>query len=165
MIHVRDFINSDFDAVATIYQQGIDTGIATFQTQCKSFGEWDASLLPECRLVAANPDNAVLGWAGLSSVSSRCVYAGVAEVTIYIAQSARGQGVGFRLLAALVDASEKQGIWSLKAGIFPENRASIALHEKCGFRQIGIQEKLGKLKGKWQDVLLMERRSKTVGVD
>lgn len=164
-ITIRPFIEPDFDDVAQIYQQGIETGIATFQTQVKSFDEWDASLLAHSRLVAIDEDNKVLGWAALSSVSSRCVYAGVAEVTIYIHQDAQGKGVGHTLLNALVKDSEDNGIWTLKAGIFVENTPSIKLHEKCGFKVLGVQEKLGKLGAQWKDVLLMERRSQVVGVD
>ena len=165
MINIRSFEPSDFDAVAEIYQQGIDTGIATFQTSAKNWDEWDASLLPHSRIVATDQHNQVLAWAALSSVSNRCVYGGVAEVTIYVSTMAQGKGVGKSLLNALVIASEQAGIWSLKAGIFPQNIASIKLHESCGFRVLGIQEKLGKIGNRWQDVALLERRSKTVGID
>lgn len=165
MIKIRAFEQSDFDAVAAIYQQGIDTGIATFQTSVKTWHEWDETLLPHSRLVATDEHNQVLAWAALSSVSNRCVYGGVAEVTIYVSSSAQGRGVGKALLNALVVSSEQAGIWSLKAGIFPQNIASIKLHETCGFRILGIQEKLGKIGTRWQDVALLERRSKTVGID
>lgn len=165
MIKIRTFEPSDFDAVAEIYQQGIDTGIATFQTSAKNWDEWDTSLLSHSRLVATDQHSQVLAWAALSSVSNRCVYGGVAEVTIYVSTMAQGKGVGKSLLNALVIASEQAGIWSLKAGIFPQNIVSIKLHESCGFRVLGIQEKLGKIGNRWQDVALLERRSKTIGVD
>jgi len=107
----------------------------------------------------------VLGWAALSPVSGRCVYAGVAEVSVYVASAARGKGMGKALLHELVAASERAGMWTLQGGIFPENAASIALHEACGFRRVGVRERLGKLRGVWRDVVLMERRSEIVGVE
>lgn len=155
----------DFPCVKQIYQEGIDTRLATFQTEAKNWEEWDNSLLHHCRLVAVNESNRVTGWAALASVSSRCCYAGVAEVTIYIAQDARGYGAGKILLESLVSCSEEHGYWTLKAGIFAENTASINLHQKCGFKVLGTQEKLGKLGNKWIDVVAMERRSQKVGID
>ena len=118
--------------------------------------------MASCRPVARLKDN-IVGWAALSAVSSRCAYAGVAEVSVYVSGLARGRGVGFRLLSELVTASEEAGIWTLQAGIFPENQASIRLHERCGFRVIGKRERLGQLKSTWRDVLLMERRSVVAG--
>ena len=163
MIEIRAFQNKDWPLVQTIYQQGIDTKNATFQTKVKEWQEWHSSMLKTCRLVAVD-NTQVTGWAALSPVSSRRVYAGVAEVSIYVSVYHQGQGIGKRLLSALVAESEKTGIWTLQAGIFPENTASIELHKKCGFRVVGVREKLGKMDGTWRDVLLLERRSKVVGV-
>lgn len=153
----------DWDAVATIYAQGLAAGNATFETSVPSWEKWDAAHLPNCRLVMRDGER-ILGWAALSPVSNRCVYAGVAEISVYVAKDARGQGVGHSLLNALIEASETGGIWMLQAGIFPENPASIALHVACGFRAVGIRERLGQLNGAWRDVALMERRSEKVGV-
>ena len=150
-------------AVRTIYEAGMATGQATFTTEAPSWEAWDASHLAHCRLVATSAAGQVLGWAALSPVSSRCVYAGVAEVSIYIAAEARGQGVGRQLLAALVAESEAQGLWTLQAGIFPENAASLALHASQGFRTVGRRERIGQLRGQWHDTLLLERRSDVVG--
>lgn len=164
MVSIRPFSKEDFPRVKAIYQQGIDTGLATFQTKAKEWDEWDSGLLPDCRLVAV-VDHQVVGWAALSSVSNRCVYAGVAEVTVYVATEVSGKGIGSALLTALVEASENTGIWTLQAGIFSENKASIALHEKHGFTLLGIRKKLGKLHGEWKDIAFMERRSNSVGVE
>jgi L-amino acid N-acyltransferase YncA len=163
MIYIRNFTQSDFESVKEIYQQGIDTGDATFETQAKEWDEWNNSMLQVCRLVAVENER-VVGWAALSPVSNRCVYAGVAEVSVYVASKARGKGVGQTLLAKLVEESEKEGFWTLQAGIFPENENSIALHQKNGFRILGLHEKLGKMGERWRDVVLLERRSKVVGV-
>ena len=162
-INIRAYQQEDWPVVQAIYQQGIDTQNATLETKVKAWEDWTRTMLPECRLVAVQ-DGTVVGWAGLSPVSSRTVYAGVAEVSIYISTDHQGQGIGTRLLAALIDASEQAGFWTLQAGIFPENVASIELHRKCGFRVVGLREKLGQMDGIWRDVVLMERRSKTVGV-
>lgn len=162
-MYIRNFKQSDFDSVKDIYQQGIDTGNATFETQVKEWDEWNNSMLQVCRLVAVENER-VVGWAALSPVSNRCVYAGVAEVSVYVASEARGKGVGQIWLAKLVEESEKKGFWTLQAGIFPENESSIALHQKNGFRILGLQEKLGKMGEKWRDVVLLERRSKVVGI-
>ncbi len=152
-------------AVCAIYEQGLATGQATFTTTAPTWEEWDRSHLASCRLVAvAGPAGPVLGWAALSPVSSRCVYGGVGEVSIYIAAAARGQGVGRQLLAALVAASEACGLWTLQASIFPENTASIRLHEALGFRQVGRRTRIAQLAGVWRDTLLLERRSAVVGV-
>ena len=153
----------DWPAVREIYLQGIATGNATFEQSPPEWKEWDERHLPSCRLVA-RVESRIVGWAALSPVSSRCVYGGVAEVSIYIAEDARGHGVGRRLLAALVDASEQNGIWTLQAGIFPENQASIRLHQQAGFRIVGRRERLGCMNGVWRDIVLMERRSTVVGV-
>jgi len=159
---IRPMGAADAAAVLAIYAEGIATGTATFETEVPSFASWDAAHLPVCRLVAHDGDTA-LGWAALTAVSGRCVYRGVAEVSVYVAAHARGRGVGRSLLRALVDASETHGLWTLQAGIFAENAASRALHESCGFRLVGRQERLGQLHGAWHDVLLLERRSGVVG--
>ena len=153
----------DWPAACEIYVQGIATGNATFERSVPEWKEWDERHLKPCRLVG-RIDDTIVGWAALSRVSSRCVYAGVAEVSIYVAENARGHGVGRRLLAALVDASEQNGIWTLQAGIFPENQASIRLHQQAGFRVVGRRERLGCMNGVWRDIVLMERRSTVVGV-
>ncbi len=145
--------------VRSIYEAGIATGNATFQTEAPAWEAWDAGHLRTCRLVAVADSGAIAGWAALSPVSARPVYAGVCEVSVYVAPDMRGRGVGRRLLAALVEASEADGRWTLQAGIFPENGASVALHLRCGFRVVGRRERLGCLHGQWRDVLLLERRS------
>ena len=153
--------------VRAIYEQGIATGNATFQTQAPSWDEWDPSHLPHSRWVALDASyggsGQVLGWAALSPVSGRCVYGGVAEVSVYVAGTARGRGVGRQLLAALVSASEQHGIWTLQAGIFPENTTSISIHTGAGFREVGRRERIGQLHGVWRDTVLLERRSAIVG--
>jgi L-amino acid N-acyltransferase YncA len=161
---VEPMEQADWESVRAIYEEGIATGNATFETQVPGWDEWDSGHLRACRLVARR-EGEVIGWAALSAVSSRCVYAGVAEVSVYIAASARGKGVGKALLRALVKASEDEGIWTLQAGIFPENQASIALHKIQGFREVGRRERLGQIDGVWRDVVLVERRSKVVGVE
>lgn len=148
--------------VRAIYEAGIATGQATFETAAPAWAAWDAAHLADCRLVARR-DGQIIGWAALSPVSSRCVYGGVAEVSVYVADGARGQGTGRALLAALVAASEAAGLWTLQAGIFPENEASVRLHQACGFRVVGRRERLGQLHGVWRDVLLLERRSAVAG--
>lgn len=148
----------DWPAVRALYQAGIETGDATFETETPDWIEWDAAHLSAGRLVARR-EGQVIGWAALSPVSGRCVYAGVAEVSVYVAADARGKGVGRELLLELLAQSEKQGLWTLQAGIFPENEASLALHRGCGFRQVGRRERIGQLNGRWRDVILMERRS------
>ena len=154
---------ADWPAVKRIYQAGIDTGHATFETTAPEWAVWDQKQRSDCRLVARVGDH-IVGWAALSPTSVRAVYAGVAEVSIYVAAEARGQGVGKQLMAALVAASEQAGIWTLQAGIFPENVSSIALHKAFGFREIGYRERVGQMDGRWRDVLLLERRSRVVGV-
>ncbi len=149
-------------SVREIYGQGIATGNATFAQMLPSWSDWDAQHLPCCRLVAV-VDGAIAGWAALSAVSTRHVYRGVAEVSVYIAESARGRGIGLRLLQALIVASEQNGIWTLQAGIFADNAVSIRLHERAGFRVVGRREKIGALNGVWRDTVLMERRSTVVG--
>lgn len=153
----------DWPVVKVIYEAGIATGNATFETQAPEWHVWDKGHRQDCRLVALS-GGVVIGWAALSPVSGRCVYAGVVESSIYIAESARGRGIGKALLMALVDESEKAGIWTIQTGIFPENVASIALHKACGFREVGIRERIGCMNGWWRDVVFLERRSKVVGV-
>jgi len=146
-----------WDAVERIYIEGIATGNATFETESPGWEKWDAKHHQHSRLVASEGQD-LLGWAALSPVSKRRVYAGVAEVSIYVAEAARANGVGRALLRALVEQAEKNGIWTLQAGIFPENRASIALHRACEFREVGLRERIGQLSGVWRDVVLLERR-------
>ena len=155
---------TDWQTVKTIYEEGIATGNATFQQSAPDWQEWNTSHLQTCRIIAKEA-NIILGWAALTPVSGRCVYAGVAEVSVYISVKARGHGVGKQLLEKLVDESEENNIWTLQAGIFPENIASIKIHEACGFRILGRREKIGKMNGIWRDTVLMERRSKTIGVN
>ena len=161
MFEIRQMRSSDWSAVAEIYKEGIATGMATFETEIPSWKQWDENHLDSCRWVATNQGK-ILGWAALSGVSSRCVYGGVAEVSVYVAAMARGNKVGEHLLKKLITDSEKQGYWTLQSGIFPENLASIKLHEKLGFRKIGYREKIGQLAGVWLDNILMEKRSKTI---
>jgi phosphinothricin acetyltransferase len=154
---------ADWPAVRAIYLEGIATGNATFETEAPSWESWDAAHAAEPRLLARDAGGAVLGWAALTPVSGRCVYAGVGDLSVYVASSARGRGVGRALLLALVSESERAGIWTLQAGIFPENEASLALHKSCGFRDVGRRERIGKMNGVWRDVILLEKRSGTVG--
>ena len=150
--------------VARIYQEGLDTGIATFETRVPSWEDWDRTHLQTCRLVALTC-GVVSGWAALSPVSSRCVYGGVAEVSVYIGSEHRRSGMGRALLGRLIRESENEGFWTLQSGIFPENLASIALHQRMGFRRIGVRERIGKKDGVWKDNVLMERRSAIVGIN
>ena len=152
----------DWTSVRNIYLEGILTGQATFETEAPGWEGWDSGHLPACRLVA-RAGEALAGWAALSPVSSRRVYAGVAETSVYVSESFRGSGVGSNLLRALIVCSEQNGIWTLQAGILPENDASLALHKKCGFREVGRRERIGKLSGAWRDVILLERRSGVAG--
>ena len=163
MPQIRALEPSDWPRVRDIFAQALATGLATFETSVPEWEEWDREHLPACRIVAV-VEGEVVGWAALSPVSDRCVYGGVAELSVYVDPACQGRGVGSRLLDALVAASEDEGFWTLQAGIFPENEASVRLHERCGFRVIGHRERLGKLGDKWQDVLLLERRSTRVGV-
>jgi len=160
---LRAMNSSDYPAVADIYREGIATGNATFNTDAPSWEAWDTGHLAACRLVAVEGSR-VLGWTALSPVSDRCVYGGVAELQVYVSASARGKGVGLALLDGLIAAAEKHGIWTLQAGVFPENTTSVALHERAGFRLVGRRERLGQMHGQWRDVLLLERRSAKVGV-
>ncbi len=161
-MEIKSLIAEHYPQVAQIYEEGIATGKATFQTKAYSWEDWDKGHLNFCRF-GAFQDDILMGWVALSPVSSRCVYAGVAELGIYVAEAHRGKGVGQKLLKTLVEESEKKGIWTLQAGIFAENTASIALHEKCGFRKVGFREKIGKLNNVWLDNVLMEKRSSFLG--
>jgi len=156
---------TDWVDVRAIYLEGIQTGNATFETEAPSWEAWDSAHMPEPRLAARDGSGRVLGWAALTPVSGRCVYAGVGDLSVYVAAMARGRGVGRALLEALIEASDRDGIWTLQAGIFPENVASLELHRGCGFREVGRRERIGKLKGVWRDVLLLERRSGAIGVE
>lgn len=158
---VRDLRPEDWPQVASIYEDGIRTGNATFETGVPSWEQWDAAH-SEHRLVA-ELDRRVAGWAALSPTSDRCCYAGVAENSVYVGEWARGRGVGRVLLEELIARSEGAGIWTLQAGIFPENAASVRLHMVCGFRLVGVRERLGVVDGHWRDVLLLERRSEVIG--
>ncbi len=160
---IAPLTDADWLAVRAIYADGIATGDATFETTAPDWADWDSGHLAEARIVAREAGE-VVGWAALSPVSDRCVYGGVAEVSVYVAGAAGGRGVGSALLRALVAASEDAGIWTLQAGIFPENQASIALHRRHGFRPVGVRERLGRHHGRWRDVALLERRSSRVGV-
>lgn len=151
-----------WEAVRRIYEQGIRTGLATFETEPPSWEEWDKQHLQECRFVAEE-NSEITGWASLSAVSSRCVYAGVAEVSIYIHEKHRNKGVGTILMEQLIRSSEESGLWTLEAGIFAENLSSIKLHHNFGFKTVGTREKIGQLAGKWFDTMLLERRSTAVG--
>jgi L-amino acid N-acyltransferase YncA len=159
---IKPMVPQDWEEVKAIYMEGIATGQATFETQAPEWEAWDQAHSRVGRLVARS-DSAILGWAALSPVSNRCVYGGVAEVSIYVRTASRGKGVGKALLRALIEESERAGIWALQGGVFPENVASIALQRACGFREVGRRERLGKMNGIWRDVLLLERRSRVVG--
>jgi L-amino acid N-acyltransferase YncA/predicted methyltransferase len=161
-VTIRRMQAADWPAVARIYAQGIATGDATFETEVPSWEQWDAAHLPDHRLVA-ELDGKLVGWTAVGPVSSRCVYAGVVEHSIYVAETARGNGVGRLLLAALAGSTERAGIWTIQTGIFPENEPSLALHRSAGFRVLGIRERPGQLGGRWRDVVLLERRSSVAG--
>jgi L-amino acid N-acyltransferase YncA len=152
---------SDWEQVRAIYLEGIRSGHSTFETDAPSWEQWDEGHLQIARLVMRDNDK-VLGWAALSPVSKRHVYRGVAELTVYVREDARGQGIGRLLLEALIEESERNGIWTLQASIFPENVASVQLHLRCGFREVGRRERIAMLNGVWRDTLLFERRSQMV---
>jgi L-amino acid N-acyltransferase YncA len=168
-ITIETMTEADWPAVAAIHREGIATGHATFASAPPdSFADWSDGKITACSLVSRDERGAVTGWSCLSKVSDRCVYAGVAEVSVYVAQGARGRGVGDGLLRELIAKSEAEEVWTLQAGIFPENSASLRLHARHGFREVGRREKLGKMTfgpraGEWRDVLLLERRSRVAG--
>jgi len=161
---IEDMRSGDWEQVRTIYLEGMATGQATFETEAPSWEAWDAAHLSFARLVARD-DNAVLGWAALSAVSKRRAYAGAAEVSVYVARDHRGAGIGHALLEQVIAESEKHGIWTLQAVVFPENKVTVALHRRCGFREVGRRERIGKLNEAWRDTILLERRSSLIGVD
>lgn len=161
---IEPMLESDWETVRAIYLEGIDTGDATFEAQAPSWEEWDKKHVERCRLVARH-EGKVFGWAALGPVSDRCVYAGVAEISIYVSVKNQRRGIGEALLKALINESEHLGFWTLQSGILRENVASIVLHKKCGFREVGTRERLGRLNGVWRDVVLMERRSNLVGTN
>jgi L-amino acid N-acyltransferase YncA len=161
---VEKMLDGHREDVLSVYAEGLATGDATFETEPPDWARWTARHLPACRLVAFSGGR-FAGWAALSPVSARRVYAGVAEVSVYVGAGFRGAGVGRSLLSALVRGSEAEGFWTLQASVFPENVASVALHRSCGFREVGRRERVGRLRGRWRDTILLERRSPNVGVD
>lgn len=161
---IRTVQPADWPSIAAIYQQGIDTGDATMETQAPPPDKMAASYMDFPKLVAEEAGE-VVGYALLTAVSERCVYAGVAEVSLYVSASNWGQGIGRQLLNQLIIDSEQQGIWTLQAGIFPENKASVAVHKQCGFREVGYRERIGQRNGQWRNVLLLERRSTLTGIN
>ena len=163
-IVINQMSGADWPCVKAIYLEDIATGNATFETEAPSWSAWDAAHLQFGRLVAREGET-ILGWAALSPASQRCVYGGVAEVSVYVSMSKRGSGVGRKLLEALISESEKNGIWTLQAGIFSENAASLRLHRASGFREVGRRERIGKLHGVWRDTILLERRSRIIGAE
>jgi L-amino acid N-acyltransferase YncA len=163
-IAIKPMTKESWPQVARIYESGITTGNATFQTEVPDWESWDSAHRRDCRLIAMIDDK-IVGWAALSPVSGRCVYSGVAEVSIYVDSVYRGKGVGTRLIESLIKESEQSGIWTLQSGVFPENKESLSLHQKNGFRIIGTRKKIGKMDNRWRDVILLERRSDSVGID
>jgi L-amino acid N-acyltransferase YncA len=163
-VHVDPMVPGDWPDVSAIYLEGIATGNATLETLAPTWEEWDRAHLPFGRLVARQ-GRTIAGWAALSRVSQRSCYAGVADLTVYVASWARGKRVGSALMRAAIEASERAGIWTLQGSVFPENVASLRLCEAAGFRQVGRRERIGKLQGVWRDVILVERRSVAVGAD
>lgn len=162
---IRKMSPEDWDEVRDIYIEGIRTGNATFESVVPSWETWDLAHLKECRLVMTFEDK-VIGWVALSPVSSRTVYTGVAEVSVYLSLNHRGKGIAVTLLQDLIRCSEQRGFWTLQSGIFPENLASLSVHKKCGFREIGLRKRIGKMSnGTWRDVVLVEWRSESVGID
>jgi len=155
--------SEDWPSVSSIFQQGICSGISTFETSVPEWEEWNRGHRETCRFVAVSREQVVIGWAVLSQISKREAYCGVAEISIYIHEKSRGQGVGKALLSKLIESSENEGIWTLQAGIFAENEASIKLHLACGFRIIGRRERIARLNGSWHDTVLLERRSLITG--
>ncbi|MFC7922145.1 GNAT family N-acetyltransferase [Streptomyces cinereoruber] len=153
------------DRVLEIYRLGIATGHATFETTAPTWPEFDASRLPDHRLVAVDRTGEVVGWTAVTPVSDRCAYAGVVEHSVYVHPDARGRGVGRALLTALLASTDAAGVWTVQSGVFPENTASLALHHRAGFRTVGVRERLGRHHGTWRDVILLERRSPAVGTE
>ena len=160
----RKLEKEDWPQVSSIYQQGLLTENATFEVDAPNWTDWNKGHLLTCRFVA-ELGNEIIGWSALSPVSSRCVYGGVAEVSVYVLDNYSGQKIGTKLLEQLIKESENNGIWTLQAGVFPENKGSLRIHEKLGFRKVGYREKIGKLKGIWRDTVLLERRSNKIGIE
>jgi phosphinothricin acetyltransferase len=163
MISMEEMQPEHWQEVRAIYEDGIKTGNATFELSAPEWKAWDEAHLQYCRFIAVEGDK-ILGWSALSPVSGRCVYAGVAEVSVYVSTNARGKGLGKMLLEKLIEGSEANNLWTLQASIFPENVSSIKIHQHCGFRVIGKRERIGKINSIWRDTLLLERRSNKVGV-
>jgi L-amino acid N-acyltransferase YncA len=163
-MNIRSMYKDDAQAVIAIYAEGIEDGLATFETQCPSWDEWDENHFQECRLVAET-DGTVIGWAALSPVSKRASYRGVAEVSVYVARAKRGRGVGSALLRALVRESEKAGFWTLQGATLEDNAASLRVQEDCGFRVVGTRERISQLEGRWRSTVVTERRSAVVGIE
>lgn len=164
LMKIEKLTENYYPQVAEIYREGIATRNATFETEAPTWDKWNSGHLLHTRLIAVKSEK-VAGWAALSPVSERCVYGGVAEVSIYVANAHKNKGIGKALLKELIAESEANGIWTLQSGIFPENVYSIRLHEKYGFRQVGYREKIGKMENRWRDTVILERRSKTIGTD
>ncbi len=162
-INLVSMTEDHWEKVSEIYKEGIATGNATFETNVPKYTDWDKNHVKNCRLVA-KIDTEVVGWAALTNVSSRCIYSGVAEVSVYVSKLYFGRKIGTALLNRLIEKSEENGIWTLQSGIFPENIASIKIHEKLGFRTVGYREKIGRMDGVWRDTVILERRSKLVGI-
>lgn len=163
-ITFRPLLEKDWPQVSSIYLEGIKTGNATFQTEVPNWNKWHNGHLESCRAVA-EIDSEIVGWFALSPVSGHCIYGGVAEVSVYVSNPFSGQSIGTKLLSRLIYESEENGIWMLQAGIFPENKASLKIHENLGFRKVGYREKIGKMNGLWRDTILFERRSNRVGIE
>ncbi|MFI7284341.1 GNAT family N-acetyltransferase [Micromonospora chersina] len=161
-ITVRPMTSDDADRVLAIYQAGLDSGDASFETTAPSWAAFDAGKLPDHRLVAVEADDSVIGWVAVSPTSSRAVYAGVVEHSVYVDPAAQGRGVARLLLDALIASTDAAGIWTIQSGVFPENTASLALHQRAGFRVIGTRERVGRHHGRWRDVILLERRSPAI---
>ncbi|WP_262287010.1 GNAT family N-acetyltransferase [Micromonospora sp. MA102] len=161
-IMIRPMTAEDADAVLAIYQAGLDAGDASFEITAPTWPEFDAVRLPDHRFVAVDGDGAVVGWVAVSPTSTRAVYAGVVEHSVYVSPAAQGRGVGRLLLDALIAATEAAGVWTVQSGVFPENAASLALHRRAGFRVVGTRERVGRQHGRWRDVVLVERRSPAV---
>ena len=160
-LQVDELTAGDWPAVSAIYAEGIATRNATFETAVPSWGEWERAHMDDYRLVG-RVDGEIVGWAALSRVSDRQCYRGVVEDSVYVRNGHHGQGVGHALLSALVSRAEAAGVWTIQAGVFPENLASLKLHVACGFRVVGVRERIGQLDGAWRDVVLLERRSKEI---
>ncbi|MFI5965218.1 GNAT family N-acetyltransferase [Streptomyces asoensis] len=158
-VRITEMVAEHADGVLTIYRLGIDEGNATFETTAPTWEEFDAAKLPRHRHVAVDDTGGVLGWVAVVPVSDRCAYAGVVEHSVFVHPAARGQGIGSALLRKLITSTEAAGIWTVQSGVFPENTASLALHERVGFRVVGTRERIGRRQGVWRDVVFIERRS------